>query len=92
MRIRLTEPAIRDLDSIEEYIGKDSPRAAAKMVLRVLEAIEGLRQFPHIGRPGRVSGTRELVVSRTPYVAVYAVRDDALWVLRVLHGAQKWPK
>jgi len=92
LRIRLTEPAIRDLDSIEEYIADESPRAAAKTVLRVLEAIQGLRQFPNLGRQGRVSGTRELVVSRTPYIAVYTVRDDALWVLRVLHGAQKWPE
>jgi toxin ParE1/3/4 len=61
-------------------------------VLRVLEAIEGLAEFPNVGRPGRVPGTRELVVSGTPFIAVYKVEANILWVARVLHGAQRWPE
>lgn len=91
MRIRLTNPAVDDLDSIEAYLREDNPDAAVKTVVRVLEAIEGLTEFPNIGRPGRVPGTRELVVSKTPFIAVYRVRENVVWVLRVLHGARRWP-
>jgi addiction module RelE/StbE family toxin len=54
-------------------------------------AARRLRDFPESGRPGRVAGTRELVVTGTPYVAAYQVTDTAVRILRVLHGAQQWP-
>ena len=91
MRIRLTKPAERDLESVEEYIRQDNPAAAIKTVLRVLEAVECLEQFPNIGRPGRVTGTRELVVGGTLFLAIYKVKENVIWVLRVLHAARKWP-
>jgi len=71
------------------FIGGDNPAAAVSTVLRVLDAIEGLVKFPNIGRPGRVPGTRELVVSGTPFIAIYRVDSNVLWVLRVLHGARR---
>lgn len=55
------------------------------------EAPESLLTFPHRGRPGKKSGTRELVLAPLPWIVVYAVRADALYVVRILHGAQKWP-
>lgn len=91
MRIRLTELAARDLEAIETFIGSDNPPAALRTVLGVLHAIEGLVDLPNLGRAGRVPGTRELVVSGTPFIAVYRVRAKVLWVLRVLHGARRWP-
>jgi len=91
LQIRLTPSATHDLDAIEAYIAEDNPKAAVRTVLRVLEAIEGLAEFPNVGRPGRVPGTRELVVSGTPFIAVYKVEANILWVARVLHGAQRWP-
>ena len=54
-------------------------------------AVEILKRFPASGRPGRVAGTRELVVSRTPYIVPYRVRDDTVELLLVLHAARKWP-
>ncbi|OGQ92032.1 MAG: hypothetical protein A2289_23340 [Deltaproteobacteria bacterium RIFOXYA12_FULL_58_15] len=92
MRIRLTRSATRDLDAIEAHIAEDNPKAAVRTVLRVLEAIEGLSEFPNVGRPGRVPGTRELVVGGTPFITVYKVETNTLWVARVLHGAQRWPE
>ena len=92
MQIRLTRSATRDLDAIEAYIAEDNPNAAVQTVLRVVEAIEGLAEFPNMGRPGRVPGTREIVVSGTPFIAVYKVEANTLWVARVLHGAQRWPE
>ncbi|MFH1689574.1 MAG: type II toxin-antitoxin system RelE/ParE family toxin, partial [Candidatus Eisenbacteria bacterium] len=80
----------RDLDSIDSYIRKDNAGAAVRTVLRVLDALEGLAEFPNVGRPGRLFGTRELVISRTPFIAVYRVRGNVVWILRVLHSSQKW--
>jgi toxin ParE1/3/4 len=45
-----------------------------------------------MGRLGRVVGTRELIINRTPYIAAYLVTKDAVIILRILHGAQRWPK
>jgi toxin ParE1/3/4 len=61
------------------------------MALRVKEAVEYLIDHPNMGRPGRLVGTRELVISGTPFIAVYWVRGAAIQVLRVLHHAQRWP-
>lgn len=91
MKIRLTSFAAGDLEAIEAYIAEENPDGAARTVMRVLEAIEGLLEFPNIGRPGRLPGTRELVVSRTPFIAVYKVKSNVIWVLRVIHGARRWP-
>ena len=58
---------------------------------RIEESIERLLQFPEIGRTGRVSGARELVISDTPYIAAYRIKGQDITVLRVLHGARLWP-
>lgn len=54
--------------------------------------VEGLQRFPESGRLGRVEGTRELVVDRTPYIAAYRIAGDTVRILRVLHGAREWPE
>jgi toxin ParE1/3/4 len=89
MRIVWTAPAISDLRALRAYIGQDQP-AAAQQVEHILAAASGLVRFPESGRPGRRSGTRELVIGRTPYL-VYRARGDAIQILRVLHGRQRWP-
>jgi toxin ParE1/3/4 len=75
-----------------EYIGRDNPAAAARVEIAIKKAIEQLNRFPSLGRPGRIPGTRELVVHGTPYVIPYRVRSETVEVLRVFHGARKWPK
>ena len=69
----------------------ESPRAAILVDERISAAIGTLAHFPESGRPGRVAGTRELVIGRTPYIAAYAVLESKVRVLRILHGAQIWP-
>ena len=91
MQIRLTRLAEQDLVAVETFIRQDNPGAAARTVLRILEAIEGLTSFPNVGRPGRLPGTRELVVSGTPFIAAYRARENVIWILRVLHAARRWP-
>ena len=89
-RIEWSLPALHDLRSAEEYIAGDNAAAAAKMASRVQEAVEYLADNPHIGRPGRLDSTRELVVSGTPFIVVYCVHEGIVYVLRVLHHARKW--
>jgi toxin ParE1/3/4 len=91
LKIQITKPAATDLQEINNYIRQDNPAAAAQMVVRVLEAIEYLAKYPTMGRVGRVPKTRELVVSSTPFIVVYQVRQHILFVLRILHAARKWP-
>jgi toxin ParE1/3/4 len=91
MRVVWTARALLDLASLRAYIGQDNPGAAERQVERVLAAAARLAEFPETGRPGRRAGTRELVVSRTPYLVPYRVRGQLVEVLRVLHGRQRWP-
>lgn len=58
---------------------------------RIGEQIDMLLQHPQMGRPGRKKGTRELVISRTPFVVVYQVKGTRIEVIRLLHSSQQWP-
>ncbi len=91
MRLEWTHKAIGDLREAGEYIALDNVEAARRMATRIIEAVEYLIDHPNLGRPGRLSGTRELVISGTPFVVVYWVRGAAVQILRVLHHARKWP-
>ncbi|MSV30766.1 MAG: type II toxin-antitoxin system RelE/ParE family toxin [Bryobacterales bacterium] len=83
--------AIRHLVSLREHIERDSGRNAARIAERILKAVEILQAQPEIGRPGRVLGTRELVVPGTPYIIPYRMRRERLELIAVFHGRQKWP-
>jgi toxin ParE1/3/4 len=91
MQLEWSVLAIADRDAIFDYIEADSPAAAATVDDRIRQAIENLAKFPEIGRPGRVHETRELVIPRTPYIAVYRIETGMLRILRILHGSQRWP-
>lgn len=92
MRLRWTRLAERDLDEIADYIEADNPAAAVRVVLEIIDQVETLLpEHPAIGRPGRVPGTRELVIRGLPYIVPYRVRDNDLELLRVLHTARRWP-
>lgn len=84
--------ALSDRDGIFTHIEAHSPAAAIAVDERIAAAARRLRDFPESGRPGRVAGTRELVITATPYIAAYAVGDGIVRILRVLHGAQQWPE
>lgn len=91
MKLEWSRLAMEDRGRIFDYIEQHDPRAAATTDNRIREQIETLSIFPESGRPGRVEGTRELAITRTPYVAAYRIETDAVRVLRILHGAQLWP-
>lgn len=89
MRVRWLRKALGNLDEEATYIAVDDPAAARLVVARVLEAVAMLSQQPGIGRPGRVPGTRELVVPKTRYVVPYLVRGDTVEILRVFHTSRR---
>jgi plasmid stabilization system protein ParE len=62
------------------------------MIERIRDAVSRLARFPASGRPGRVAGTRELVIAGTPYIVPYRVTGDAVQIITILHGAQRWPE
>lgn len=91
MRLEWSRFAMADRDDIFTYIEAESPRAAVMIDERISEQVRQLSRYPESGRKGRVDGTRELVIMGTPYVAVYRLGEDAVLILRVLHGARQWP-
>ena len=84
--------AVRHLVALREYIARDSLRSAADIAARILESVELLATHPEMGRPGRVLGTRELVVTNTPYVIPYRVKGQRREIIAVFHGRQMWPE
>ena len=84
--------AERDLEALYTAAAEENPRAALDLLTRIDEIVQRLGEFPSMGRPGRVTGTRELVVDGTPYILPYRVRNGVVQILRVLHGARRWPQ
>jgi len=91
MKLIWSDAAQADREYIYDYIDGNNPRAAIAVDNHLEEAVERLMRFPMSGRIGRVDGTRELVVTGTPYIAAYQVTDRIVRILRILHGAQEWP-
>jgi addiction module RelE/StbE family toxin len=90
MKIAWSRRAIRHLVQLRDYIAEDNPDAAAHVAARILDAVEHLATFPNLGRTGRLTGTRELVVPETPYVIPYRIRDNRIELVAVFHGRQRW--
>jgi len=84
--------ALKDRDAQIDFIGQDNPLAAVTAGDAIAAQIGTLADQPEIGRPGRRAGTRELVISRTPFVAVYRVTGGRIEILRLLHDSQQWPR
>lgn len=92
MRVRWLRTALRNLDDEAAYIAMDDPKAAQMVVRRVLDAVAALAEQPALGRPGRVAGTRELVVLKTHYIVPYRVQGQTVEVLRVFHTSRRLPR
>ncbi len=90
MRVVWFRRAVEDLTEARSYVARDDSMAADKVVARIREAISLLSEHPGMGRPGRVVGTRELVITGTPYILPYRVKDKVIEILRVLHSARRW--
>jgi plasmid stabilization system protein ParE len=84
--------AVGHLAGLRAYIARERPDAAARTAATLLAAVDRLAELPNLGRPGRVSGTRELVIPGPPYVIPYRLRGEHLEIVAVFHGRQRWPK
>ncbi len=85
------ERAIHDRDAQLDYIAQDNPLAAVSQGDHIDEQVDILLQQPQMGRPGRKQGTRELAISRTPFIVGYRINGKRIELLRLLHGSQQWP-
>jgi toxin ParE1/3/4 len=85
--------AIEDLAALRAYIEQDDPASARRVALHIIHNVEILLPAnPEIGRAGRVPGTRELVIPRTPFIVPYRLQGRTIQILRVFHGARRWPE
>jgi len=88
-----TEQATRQLDQAHDYIAlSNSEKVAAQVSLRIVTLIQQLATFPMSGRPGRIPGTRELVISNSPFIAAYRTEHGSVTIFAIYHGAQQWPQ
>ena len=92
MRVRYTPRAKLDLAEIYDYIARDNPHVARRVVSLIRREIKMLCDSPAIGRPGRIDGTRELVMGRYPFVVAYCTEPDEIQIVAVIHTAMQWPE
>lgn len=92
MRVRWTRTALKNLAIEAQYIARDDPSAANRLIKRIRSAVQKLADYPALGKPGRVPGTRELAVGGTSYLIPYRVRAEKVEILRVFHTSRKWPE
>jgi toxin ParE1/3/4 len=91
MRIRRTPPAVADLQGISDYLNEHYPHYRQPTMRKLYDRIRSLKNTPHLGRPGRIKGTRELLFVPMPYVAVYRIHGQSIEVWRIYHTAQQRP-
>jgi toxin ParE1/3/4 len=91
VKIRWTAVAADDLKSVHEYLNEHAPAQTDTVVDRILAGIDVLEQYPNLGRQGRLDGTRELVITGTPFIVFYRLQKSQVEILGVLHAARKWP-
>jgi toxin ParE1/3/4 len=94
MEIKWLRKALLNLEQEAEYFVKDNPQAARLVVNSIYHTVSLLRNNPSLGHPGRLSGTRELVIPKTRYIVPYRVRPrlHRIEILRVFHASRKLPE
>jgi plasmid stabilization system protein ParE len=91
VQVRWLRRALENLDEQATYIGREDPVAPYRIIEGIATSVEQLATPPASGRPGRVPGTRELVIVGTPVIVPYRIKADTVEILRVFHVARKWP-
>ncbi len=92
MQIVWLNKALQNLDDIASYIAQENPQAASQVVGLIITQVNQLISQPALGRPGRVVGTRELVISNSYYLVPYRIKNNKVEILRVFHTTQNLPK
>jgi len=90
--IEWTEQAVRQLEQAHDYITlSNSEEVADRITSHIVARVQHLASFPMSGRRGRVVGTRELVISNTPFIVAYTIDGERIVIIALYHGAQRWP-
>jgi toxin ParE1/3/4 len=92
VKVRWTTPALQQLHDAKLYIEVENPSAANAIGTRIEDGVKRLALFPEMGRTGRRTGTRELVIPATNFIVAYRISVDTIDIIAVLHGARKWPE
>ena len=92
MQIIWLTTALNNLDELAEYIAQENPQAARQVLELIETQVNLLATQPALGRPGRVLGTRELVISNTHYLVPYRIKNSVVEILRVFHTSRRLPK
>jgi toxin ParE1/3/4 len=89
MKIEWTQPAVEDLESIRDYIARDSEYYAALFIEKIIATVEKLEKFPMLGKTVHVtesSNIREVFFQN--YRIIYRIERSRLLVLTILHGSR----
>ena len=92
MKIVWLREASIALDAEYEYIFRQNPAAAKRVIDRIIASTQRLKDFPESGRMGQIAGTREVIVSGLPYIVIYRIAKSSVEILRVFHTARNWPE
>jgi toxin ParE1/3/4 len=92
MKLKWLRTALANLAHIADRQAETDPIKARQIVSKIRLAINNLTKHPAMGRPGRVEGTRELVIIGSPYIVIYREQQTDIEILRILHSSQRWPK
>jgi len=91
MKVKWTKISVEDLSHIFDYIEKeDRPEAARNTIKKIIDCVSQLERFPEIGRIGRVTGTKELIIPSTPFIIIYRIKNSVLEILTILHHSRMW--
>lgn len=90
IKVEWTRAALADLIEAQLYISQENTKIAGIVARRVWDASQQLADNPQIGRLGHVEGTREWVVTQTPYLIVYRIGEQRIEIIRLWHSKQNW--
>ncbi|MFM6072819.1 MAG: type II toxin-antitoxin system RelE/ParE family toxin [Dolichospermum sp.] len=92
MQVKWLRQALRNLEQVRNYIIQDNPTAAQELIIKIQNAANQLEKYPFMGKSGRVEGTKELIISNSPYMIIYRVKEESVEVLRILHTSKCYPE
>ncbi|MFM6845117.1 MAG: type II toxin-antitoxin system RelE/ParE family toxin [Dolichospermum sp.] len=92
MQVKWLRRALRNLEQARNYVFQENPTAAQELIIKIQNAANQLEKYPFMGKSGRVEGTKELIISNSPYMIIYRVKEESVEVLRILHTSKCYPE
>lgn len=92
MQVKWLRRALRNLEQARNYVFQENPTTAQELIIKIQNAANQLQKYPFMGKNGRVEGTRELIISNSPYILIYRVKEESVEVLRILHTSKRYPE